>query len=63
VNEVWGPYNVNFGGSVNYSLPAMVISYRYNCDSSYSNCADKEGYYLTQRYGIVQWAHWKLQKA
>ncbi len=60
VNEVWGPYSMNFGGSINKTLPTMVISYRYNCNSSYGNCADKEEYYLTQRYGLVKWAHYKL---
>ena len=60
VNQVWGPYTMNFGGSINYSLQTMVISYRYNCNSSYSNCGDKEEYYLTQRYGMVRWAHYRL---
>lgn len=60
VNQVWGPYNMNFGGSIG-NLPTLIISYRYNCDSSYSNCGDKEEYYLTQRYGMVQWAHYALK--
>jgi len=61
INEVWGPYNMNFGGSINQTLPTLVISYRYNCDSSYSNCVDKEAYYLTRRYGMVQWSHFSLK--
>ena len=57
MNEVWGPYNLTFGGGLQKNLPTLVVSYRYNCDLSYSNCADKEEYYLTQRYGLAQWIH------
>jgi hypothetical protein len=39
----------------------MVISYRYNCDSNYWNCGDKEEYHLAKPYGLVKWQHEKLQ--
>jgi hypothetical protein len=57
VNEVWGPYTYSFGGDLPNNLKTLVISYRCNCDANYQNCGDKEAYYLTQRYGVVQWIH------
>ena len=58
LNEVWGPYSYSFGGSLPANLKTLVISYRYNCNANYANCGDKEEYYLTQRYGLVQWIHY-----
>ena len=60
VNEVWGPYNVSFGGDLKRNLRTLVVSYRYNCDDSYDHCGDKEEYYLAQQYGLVQWVHYLL---
>jgi hypothetical protein len=60
INEVWGPYNVSFGGSLPNNMPTLVVSYRYNCDGNYGNCGDKEEYYLSKRYGLVQWVHYTL---
>jgi hypothetical protein len=60
INEVWGPYNVSFGGSLPNNMPTLVVSYRYNCDSNYGHCGDKEEYYLSKRYGLVQWVHYTL---
>jgi hypothetical protein len=60
INQVWGPYNVALGGILPSSLQVLVASYRYNCNSSYANCNDKEEYYLAQRYGLVQWVHYSL---
>ena len=57
INQVWGPYYYSFGGSLPNNLKTLVISYRYNCNSSFANCMDKEEYYLSQRYGLVQWIH------
>jgi hypothetical protein len=57
VNEVWGPYRLSFGGMLPSDLPTLVVSYRYNCNASYESCSDKEEFYLTQRYGMVQWTH------
>ena len=57
INQVWGPYYLTFGGSLPNNLKTLVISYRYNCDANYQNCIDKEEYYVTQRYGLVQWIH------
>jgi hypothetical protein len=62
VNQVWGPYKLSFGGALPSNLPTLIISYRYNCDGAYNNCGDKEEYYLTQRYGMVQWIHYSLVK-
>src|SRR5215469_10406622 len=58
INEVWGPYSYSLGGSLPGNLKTLVISYRYNCDSSFANCGDKEEYYVSQRYGLVQWVHY-----
>ena len=55
-----GPYNVSFGGSLPSNMPTLVVSYRYNCNSNYGNCGDKEEYYLSKRYGLVQWVHYTL---
>jgi hypothetical protein len=60
VNQVWGPYKMTLGGSLPGDLTVLVASYRYNCNSSYSNCRDKEEYYLAQKYGLVQWVHYSL---
>jgi len=57
INEVWGPYTISVGGNLPSNLPALVISYRYNCDASYT-CKDKEEYYVNQRYGLLQWTHY-----
>ena len=58
INQVWGPYTYSFGGSLPANLRTLMISYRYNCDTNYANCGDKEEYYLTQKYGLVQWVHY-----
>ncbi|PYX10896.1 MAG: hypothetical protein DMG88_00845 [Acidobacteria bacterium] len=59
INQVWGPYSMSFGGNLaNQPLTTLVISYRYNCNANYANCGDKEEYYLTQKYGLVQWIHY-----
>lgn len=60
INELWGPYYISFGGSLPPNLKTLVISYRYNCDGDYQSCGDKEAYYLTQKYGVVQWEHYRL---
>jgi len=61
VNQVWGPYRVTLGGELPSNLQVLVASYRYNCDSRYTNCGDKEEYYLAKKYGLVQWAHYSLK--
>jgi hypothetical protein len=58
LNEVWGPYDYTFGGNLPSNLKTLVISYRYNCTANYVTCTDKEEYYVTQRYGLVQWVHY-----
>ncbi len=60
INQVWGPYWVNLGGGLPSSLKVLVASYRYNCNSNYANCGDKEEYYLAQKFGLVQWVHYRL---
>ena len=62
VNQVWGPYNISLGGNLPNNLQVLVASYRYNCDVNYTNCGDKEEYYLAQKYGLVQWVHYSLVK-
>ena len=62
VNQVWGPYSITLGGNLPSNLKVLVASYRYNCNSSYGSCGDKEEYYLAQKYGLVQWAHYSLVK-
>ena len=58
MNQVWGPYYLSLGGNLPGNLKTLVISYRYNCDANYQTCLDKEDYYVTQRYGMVQWIHY-----
>ena len=58
INQLWGPYTYSFGGSLPANLKTLMISYRYNCDTNYANCGDKEEYYLSQKYGLVQWVHY-----
>src|SRR5215471_12274932 len=58
INQVWGPYSYTFGGDLPSNLKTLVIRYRYNCNSSYTVCNDREEYYVTQRYGLVQWIHY-----
>jgi len=60
INQVYGPYNLSFGGNVPGNLKTLVISYRYNCDTNYGNCGDKEEFYVAQRYGLMQWVHYTL---
>ncbi|MBO0912479.1 MAG: hypothetical protein J2P13_11860 [Acidobacteria bacterium] len=60
VNQVWGPYTITLGGTLPKNLPVMVASYRYNCANGYTDCRDKEEYYLARRYGLVEWAHYSL---
>jgi hypothetical protein len=60
INQVWGPYYYSFGGSLPSNLKTLVIRYQYNCNNSFANCTDREEYYVTQRYGLVQWVHYVL---
>lgn len=60
INQVWGPYKITLHGDLPNNLPVLVASYRYNCDSGYGNCGDKEEYYMAQKYGLVQWVHYSL---
>ena len=61
INQVWGPYTVSLGGMLPNNMQVLVASYRYNCNSNYGNCGDKEEYYLAQKYGLVQWVHYSLK--
>src|SRR5690242_609693 len=38
VNQVWGPYQLSFGGDLPRNMPTLVVSYRYNCNTNYQNC-------------------------
>ncbi len=61
INEVWGPYTESLGGTLPNNLETLVISYRYSCDSTYSNCKDKEEFHVAKPYGLVKWQHQRLQ--
>jgi len=60
INEVWGPYKETLGGQLPANLETLVISYRYSCDSTYSNCKNKEEFHLAKPYGLVKWQHQSL---
>lgn len=60
INQLWGPYSIKLAGNLPSPLKVLVASYRYNCDTNYGNCGDKEEYYLAQKYGLVQWVHYSL---
>ena len=60
INEVWGPYKESLGGQLPNDLQTLVISYRYSCDSNYSNCANKEEFHVAKPYGLVKWQHQSL---
>jgi hypothetical protein len=59
INEVWGPYKQTFGNLP--STPTLTLSYRYSCDSQYSNCQDKETFAMQKGVGLVEWTHYTLQ--
>ena len=61
LNEVWGPYSESLGGTLPKNLQTLIISYQYSCDSTYSNCGDKEEFHVAKPYGLVYWQHQKLQ--
>ena len=58
-NRVMGPYAVTLGGDLPPNLTTLVVQYRYDCDTNYAYCMDKEEYTLAQRYGTVKWEHFK----
>jgi hypothetical protein len=60
INEVWGPYKETLGGQLPKDLQTLVISYRYSCDATYSNCANKEEFHVAKPYGLVKWQHQSL---
>jgi hypothetical protein len=60
INELWGPYKETLGGSLPDNLETLVISYRYSCDASYSNCKHKEEFHVAKPYGLVKWQHQML---
>lgn len=61
VNEIWGPFYWTIGGNLPPNTQTLLLSYRYNCDSQYSNCTDKETFAMQHGPGLVQWTHyvWK----
>jgi len=60
-NEVWGPYQLTFGGSLPGNANTLELSYRYTCDSNYSNCTYKETFDFQKSLGLVQWTYYVLQ--
>jgi hypothetical protein len=61
ITELWGPYNESLGGTLPNNLETLIISYRYSCDSTYSNCNHKEEFHVAKPYGLVKWQHQLLQ--
>jgi hypothetical protein len=59
VNEIWGPYEKSFAGQP--AAPTLTFSYRYSCDSSYSNCRYKETFAMQKANGMVQWTYYALE--
>ena len=62
INQVWGPYKMNFGGNIPSNIDTLVVSYRYTCNQYYNHCQHREDYYLTKRYGLVKWDHAMLKE-
>lgn len=70
VFDLWGPYTAGqpgqeawrtpIGGDIPNSTEVYVLSYRYGCNSQFSNCGDKEEYVLTKKWGLVRWEHFRL---
>lgn len=61
VNELWGPYHEKLGGDLPDDLTTLVISYRYTCNASYTQCLNKEEYHFAKPYGLVKWQHEALR--
>lgn len=52
--KVEGPVTLDVGGNLG-SLRVLKLTYKYNCDSSASNCTAYEVYWLDKTYGLVRW--------
>lgn len=59
VNEIWGPYSQSIGKLP--PTPTLTLSYRYSCDSGFSNCQNKETFAMQRGAGLVQWTLYSLQ--
>jgi hypothetical protein len=59
VNEIWGPNTQTIGNLP--AAPTLTLSFRYSCDSNYSNCHDQETFAMQKGNGMVQWTHYVLQ--
>ena len=59
VNEIWGPYSQAIGTLP--AAPTLTLSFRYSCDSHYSNCRDQETFAMQKSNGMVQWTHFVLK--
>jgi hypothetical protein len=62
LTAVWGPNQMSFGGDIPDDVDTLIVTYRYNCDKHLEVCHDREEFFLTQRYGLVQWNHSKWKK-
>src|SRR5581483_1954408 len=58
IGQVWNQGMVNFGGTIGLA-DTRVLTYRWGCDSTYSNCAAREELWLARGYG---WVEGKLYK-
>lgn len=60
IGQVWNQGWVDFGGSVG-NADTRVLTYRWGCDSTYSNCSTREELWLARGFGWVEWKNYKLQ--
>ncbi|HJT69849.1 MAG TPA: hypothetical protein VJ731_06600 [Terriglobales bacterium] len=59
VNEIWGPYMESFDGKP--PAQTLTLSYRYSCDSRFSDCRHKETFAMQKGNGMVQWTYYELR--
>lgn len=58
--ELWGPFTESLGGSLPNNLTTFHLNWLWSCDASYNNCATKETFTLSQRYGQIRWQNYSL---
>jgi hypothetical protein len=58
-SQVWGPYEMDFGGNLPPKSKTMVVAYYWNPVSG--GWGVKEQQYFVEGYGLVRWEAWKRQ--
>lgn len=58
VNDLDAPALMETGGNIGQAW-TRILHYRYNCNSSFQNCANEEQFFLAQGYGLWQWKHYQ----